>query len=366
MTAAKVNKKDEFYTQLVDIENELKHYKKQFEGKVVYCNCDDPYESWFFKYFAMNFNSLKLKKLIATSYDGSSIAGTQIQFAEDIENTKAHMITIDKPIEDYNNDGAVDDDDIRIYLKKYPPVVLLSDDEYKAGDFRSKRCVELLQEADIVATNPPFSLFKEYVAQLIKYEKKFIIIGHQGAIGNKEMFPLIKNNKVWLGFGFKGGAAHFYSTYKDTASAGDHREGMIRVSGVVWYTNLDTEKRHESIDLYKKYSPEQYPRYENYNAINVNNTTDIPADYDGIMGVPVTFIDKYNPAQFEIIGRGGDIEWAENECDFYTPPSEDKVKKYKKADKTWRIQNPYLIDEKGNAIILYTRIFIRNKNPQTI
>lgn len=202
------------------------------------------------------------------------------------------------------------------------------------------------------------------MAQLIEYGKKFLIIGHQGAIGNKEMFPLIKDNKVWLGFGFKGGAAHFYSHYEDTATAGDHKDGMIRVSGVVWYTNLDIQKRHEYIDLYKTYSPESYPKFENYDAINVNNTADIPSDYDGVMGIPVTFIDKYNPDQFEIIGRGGDIEWAENECMFYTPPSKEKVERYKKADRTWRIQNPYLVDEQGNAHVVYTRIFVRNKNPQ--
>lgn len=364
MTAAKVNKKDEFYTQRVDIENELKHYKPHFAGKVVYCNCDDPYESWFFKYFAMNFNALGLKKLIATSYDGSSVAGTELAFDGGDGECKAHRIVIDRPIEDYNGDGAVDDDDIRIYLQKFPPEVLVSDDEYKPGDFRSRQCVELLKEADIVVTNPPFSLFREYVAQLMAYDKKFLIIGHQGAIGNKEMFPLIRDNKVWLGFGFKGGAAHFYSSYEDTATAGNHKDGMIRVSGVVWYTNLDIQKRHEYIDLYKTYSSESYPKFENYDAINVNNTADIPSDYDGVMGIPVTFIDKYNPDQFEIIGRGGDIEWAENECMFYTPPSKEKVERYKKADRTWRIQNPYLVDEQGNARVVYTRIFIRNKLPQ--
>ena len=364
MTAAKVNKKDEFYTQRVDIENEMRHYKPHFAGKVVYCNCDDPYESWFFKYFAMNFNALGLKKLIATSYDGSSVAGTELAFNGGEGECKAHKIVIDRPIEDYNGDGAVDDEDVRIYLQKFPPEVLVSDDDYKPGDFRSRQCVELLKESDIVVTNPPFSLFREYVAQLMAYDKKFLIIGHQGAIGNKEMFPLIKDNKVWLGFGFKGGAAHFYSSYEDTATAGNHKDGMIRVSGVVWYTNLDIQKRHEYIDLYKTYSPESYPKFENYDAINVNNTADIPSDYDGVMGIPVTFIDKYNPDQFEIIGRGGDIEWAENECTFYTPPSKEKVERYKKADRTWRIQNPYLVDEQGNARVVYTRIFIRNKHPQ--
>ena len=302
LAAAKANKKDEFYTQRVDIENELKHYKPHFAGKVVYCNCDDPYESWFFKYFAMNFNALGLKKLIVTSYDGSSVAGTELAFDGGEGECKAYKIVIDRPLEDYNGDGAVDDDDVRIYLQMFPPEVLVSDDDYKPGDFRSRQCVEFLKESDIVVTNPPFSLFREYVAQLMAYGKKFLIIGHQGAIGYKEIFPLIKDNRVWLGFGFKGGAAHFYSHYEDTATAGDHREGMIRVSGVVWFTNLDFSKRHEFLDLFKTYTPETYPKYDNYDAIEVSKTSDIPMDYEGVMGVPITFLDKYNPEQFDIIG----------------------------------------------------------------
>jgi hypothetical protein len=170
------------------------------------------------------------------------------------------------------------------------------------GDFRSQECIELLKQADIVVTNPPFSLFREYVAQLIAYNKKFLIIGHQNAITYKEIFPLIQQNKLWLGYGFKGGAGHFFSCYKDTATAGDHREGMIRVSGVHWFTNLEIKKRHENLILYKKYNPKEYLTYENYKAIEVGKTADIPYDYTGIMGVPITFMDKYNPNQFEIIG----------------------------------------------------------------
>ena len=169
------------------------------------------------------------------------------------------------------------------------------------GDFRSKECIELLKQADIVVTNPPFSLFREYVAQLMEYDKKFIIIGNQNAITYKEIFPLIKDNKMWLGYGFKGGAAHFINThYTDHAAAGDHKEGMI-ISGVVWFTNLEIDKRHEELILFKHYTPEDYPTYDNYDAINVNATKDIPCDYDGVMGVPITFMDKYNPEQFEII-----------------------------------------------------------------
>lgn len=350
MNAAQKAKKDEFYTQRIDIENELKHYRPHFAGKVVYCNCDDPYESWFFKYFAMNFNALGLKKLIATSYDGSSVAGTEINFDGEEGESNARKIIIDRPIEDFNGDGAVDDDDIRIYLQKFPPEVLVSDDDYKPGDFRSRQCVELLKEADIVVTNPPFSLFREYVAQLIQYDKKFLIIGHQGAIGYKEFFPLIKDNKVWLGFGFKGGAGHFYSNYEDVATAGDHREGMIRVSGVVWFTNLDIKKRHESIDLFKPYNPSEYPKYINYNAIEVSRSGDIPADYDGEMGVPITFLNQYNPEQFEIIGSSL----------FLAKPMSDFV-----PDGTYTKGGPsFYIEDKskpGYYSRLYTRIVIKRK-----
>lgn len=170
------------------------------------------------------------------------------------------------------------------------------------GDFRSKECIELLKEADIVVTNPPFSLFREYVAQLIEYDKKSLIIGHQNAIAYKEIFPLIQNNQIWMGYGFKGGAGHFISNYEDKATAGNHKEGMIRVSGVQWYTNLNHKKRHEDIILYKSYIPGEYPKYDNYDAIEVSKTELIPMDYDGVMGVPITFMDKYNPEQFDILG----------------------------------------------------------------
>lgn len=356
LAAAKANKKDEFYTQRVDIENELKHYKPHFAGKVVYCNCDDPYESWFFKYFAMNFNALGLKKLIATSYDGSSVAGTEINFDGEEGESNARKIIIDRPIEDFNGDGAVDDDDIRIYLQKFPPEVLVSDDEYKPGDFRSRQCIELLKEADIVVTNPPFSLFREYVAQLIQYDKKFLIIGHQGAIGYKEIFPLIKDNKIWLGFGFKGGAAHFYSTYEDTATAGDHREGMIRVSGVTWFTNLDIDKRHELFDMFCKYSPDKYITYQNFDCIHIENTADIPLDYSGKMAVPVTFLNFYNPEQFEILGLAhGNLG-----VQLGLRPYDRKLKSQNKGLRDGDLY--YLKD--GKVCIPYTRIVIRNLNPK--
>lgn len=375
LAAAKANKKDEFYTQRVDIENELRHYKPHFAGKVVYCNCDDPYESWFFKYFAMNFNALGLKKLIVTSYDGSSVAGTELAFDGGEGECTAYKIVIDRPLEDYNGDGAVDDDDVRIYLQKFPPEVLVSDDDYKPGDFRSRQCIEFLKEADIVVTNPPFSLFREYVAQLVEYGKKFLIIGHQGAIGYKEIFPLIKDNKIWLGFGFKGGAAHFYSHYEDTATAGDHREGMIRVSGVVWFTNLDFSKRHEFLDLFKTYAAETYPKYDNYDAVEVSKTSEIPMDYDGVMGVPITFLDKYNPEQFDILGITRPWFDTPLHSKFYskqiqhnTNGTTQEVTKLNDGA-VLELSNPladkvyYEVNGKYYTQ-LYSRILIRNKHPQ--
>lgn len=279
--SANKNKKDEFYTQLIDIENELRHYKEHFKGKTVLCNCDDPRVSNFFKYFTLNFENLGLKKVIATCYQNCE---------PDLfsSNNSEHSIYI--TYEGDKNGNRIPDPSEMTVLP------LVGD-----GDFRSPECIELLKEADIVCTNPPFSLFREYVAQLIQYDKKFLIIGNQNAITYKEIFPLLKENKMWLGYGFKGGAAHFMSSYEDVAAGGDHKEGMIRVSGVVWFTNLEMGKRYEDLILYKQYSPEEYPKYDNYNAINVNKTADIPMDYDGIMGVPITFMDKYSPEQFEII-----------------------------------------------------------------
>lgn len=285
--AANRAKKDEFYTQLVDIENELKHYRHHFRGKTVLCNCDDPRVSNFFVYFAQNFEFLGLKKLITTCYKSQN---SDLFSEHNTERAIYLEYTGDK-----NGNRTPDAEEIGIHY--------LNGD----GDFRSEECIELLKEADIVVTNPPFSLFREYIAQLIKYDKKFLIIGHQNAITYKDIFKLIQDNKLWLGYGFKGGAGHFYSKYKDTATAGDHREGMIRVSGVVWFTNLDIIKRHEDIILYKKYIPEEYPKYDNYDAINVNKTAEIPYDYNGVMGVPITFLDKYNPEQFELVKfRKGD------------------------------------------------------------
>ena len=302
LNAAKTAKKDEFYTQMSDIEMELQHYWQHFQDKVVLCNCGDPYESNFFKYFALHFNHLGLKKLICTCYNGSPIQGDELSLPFDFEEEEpkkiAHNVVITE-VKDLNGDGAVDLSDVRILLQNDKNVL----STLETGDFRSKECIELLKEADIVVTNPPFSLFREYIAQLMEYEKKFLIIGHQNAITYKEVFPLIKENRIWLGYGFKGGAAHFFSPYEDIATAGDHREDMIRVSGVNWFTNMEIPKRNEELDLVCRYSPEEYPTYENYDAIEVSKTSDIPDDYSGAMGVPITFLEKYNPEQFEIIGQ---------------------------------------------------------------
>lgn len=303
---AKEAKKDEFYTQLVDIENELKHYRQHFRGKTILCNCDDPYESNFFKYFANNFNAFGLKKLIATCYNGSPVQGSElmIDFGDFKEEPKkiAYKVEITE-VSDLNGDGRVDLADVRYLIQNDKNVLSILKEN---GDFRSRECIELLKEADIVVTNPPFSLFREYVAQLMKYKKKFIIIGNMNAITYKEIFPLIKNNLLWLGPSITSGDRKFWvpDNYElRAAGCGIDETGRkyIRVKGVRWFTNLDHKKRHEELILYHIYSTEEYPKYDNYDAINVNATNDIPVDYDGIMGVPITFLDKYNPDQFEII-----------------------------------------------------------------
>lgn len=280
--AANRAKKDEFYTQLADIENELRHYKEHFKGKTVLCNCDDPRVSNFSVYFVLNFKALGLKRLITTCYKNNE---------PDLFSMNECERAVYAIYDGYPECNSQED------AKQIP----YHEFEHSDGDFRSPECIELLKQADIVVTNPPFSLFREYVAQLIKYDKKFVIVGHQNAITYKEIFPLIKENRLWLGVGFKGGAGHFYSKYEDIASAGDHRDGMIRVPGVTWFTNLDIAKRHEELILYKKYTPKEYPLYDNYDAIDVSKSNEIPFDYDGYIGVPITFLYKYNPEQFEII-----------------------------------------------------------------
>lgn len=312
LNKAGIAKEDEFYTQLNDIENEMRHYWEQFHGKVIFCNCDDPYESNFFKYFAMNFNFLGLKKLIATSYAGSPVQGQLLTLfdvkglTKQTDNGK-HPYKIEiTEVTDENADGAVDLSDVEYLLKNKKNVLTLLKSD---GDFRSPECIELLKQADIVVTNPPFSLFRKYVEQLVEYDKNFLILGDQNAIAYKDVFMLVKGNNIWLGYN-NGGIKwfqvpmHYDITTEARKKIVDGKK-FFSMGRILWFTNLDTTKRHEFMTLYKNYSPKEYPHYDNYDAINVDKVTDIPADYDGYMGVPITFIDKYNPEQFEIIGQTG-------------------------------------------------------------
>ncbi len=342
LNQAKTNKKDEFYTQLSDIERELKYYKKHFKDKVVYCNCDDPRVSNFFHFFSYNFEKLGLKKLIATCYKNQDMD----LFSQNNSEQAIYLeYTGDK-----NGNNIPDPKEIGIKKLKGD------------GDFRSKECIELLKQADIVVTNPPFSLFREYVSQLIEYDKKFVIVGHQNAIKYKEIFPLIRDNKLWLGYGFKGGAGHFINEhYEDYATATDRKEGMIRVSGVHWFTNLEINKRHEDLILYKKYTPEEYPKFENFDAINVDVTKDIPMDYEGFMGVPITFMDKYNPDQFEIIGVG----IANLGLEMGVQPYKPEHKKYRKeVQKRGAVDGDLYMMVDGVVTVPYSRIIIRSKKVQ--
>lgn len=303
LAKAKDAKKDEFYTQLTDIEKELRHYTEHFRDKVVFCNCDDPYESNFFKYFAMNFNRLGLKRLIATCYNGSPVQGNELLLHFDIDEPNeskkiAYKIEISE-VSDANGDEAIDLADVRYLLQNDKNVISVLKDN---GDFRSEECIELLKQADIVVTNPPFSLFREYVAQLVKYEKQFLIIGNTNALTYKEVFKLFQEDKIRTGYtNFNVG---MFFAVPDSYEKFHHLENgrkMARVSTSCWYTNLPVKKHTEDLILYKHYTPEEYPTYENYDAINVNTYTDIPFDYEGVIGVPITFLDKYNPNQFEIL-----------------------------------------------------------------
>ena len=306
LAAAQKAKKDEFYTQLDDIAKELKYYKPYFKDKVVFCNCDDPYESNVFKYFALNFNALGLKKLIATCYNGSPVSGDEllIDFGDTVDDPKkiAYKVEITE-VADYNGDGAINLADVKYLMQNDKNVLSLLKEN---GDFRSKECIELLKEADIVVTNPPFSFFREFLALLVQYNKQFLIIGNVNAITYKETFALIKENKIWMGVSIHSGDREFRVPDSYPMKAAGQRideRGVkyIRVKGVRWFTNMDYPQRHEDLILYKKYSPEEYPKYDNFDAINIDITNNIPCDYDGIMGVPITFLDKYNPDQFEIV-----------------------------------------------------------------
>ena len=396
--AAKAAKQDEFYTQYVDIQKEVEAYIEfdadTFRGKVVYCNCDDPFESNFFKYFAANFNKLGLKRLITTSYDGSPIAGQGELFPEYNEGNgkrpkpKALAVIIDH-VKDEDGNGAANIDDVKIFLKrnKAARVALEADHQYAGGDFRSVDCVALLKDVDIVVTNPPFSLFREYVALLVEYEKKFLIIGNTNAITYKEIFPLIKDNKLWLGctnfnvgmfFAVPDDWEHFHHINKETGKK------IARVSTSCWYTNMDHGRHHQELPLmtladnlrFSKHKDIKgkaaYDRYDNFNAIEVPFVDAIPNDYAGMMGVPITFLDKYNPEQFEIVG----YEYSEElrtktysqQIQVDKKGKRSNVRKLNdvcalKVDRPPSSQTYYIVNDEY-FVAPYKRLFIRHRRAQ--
>ena len=365
-------KKDEFYTQLVDIEAELRHYKDHFKDKIVFCNCDDPYESNFFKYFAMNFNFLGLKKLIATCYDASPVAGDELPLFNEVNGSiqkRAYKIEITEVI-DINGDGAIDLADVELLIRNRKNTLTILNGN---GDFRSDECVELLKQADIVVTNPPFSLFREYVAQLVQYDKKFLIIGNKNAITYKEIFPLIKENRLWIGTTPMSKDLLFACPNKDKEELlADKKEGsgykiidgkILARSPSIWFTNLDYPQRHEELVLYKKYTPEEYPKYDNYDAINVDKTSDIPYDYVADMGVPITFLDKYNPEQFLIVqfrkgNDGKDLNYFEGE----EKRREEKRREEKRREES-RLTSGSSSGGKCNGIMGVPITFLDKYNP---
>ena len=334
---ARKNKNDEFYTQLTDIEKELVHYVDFFEGKTVYCNCDDARESNFFKYFSNRFEELGLKKLIATGYK---------------ENGHGVVLVYEG---DKNGNRCVDDEEIK--------VTELQGD----GDFRSEECVEFLKEADVIVTNPPFSLFREYVKQLMDYEKKFLIIGNQNAITFKEIFPYIKNDKLWLGMSMNGSNRWFSVPddyeFKENAAGCKIENGrkLLFVNSVTWFTNIENKRRNTPLDLYKTYTghENEYPKYDNYDAINVDKTSDIPMDYDGVMGVPITFLYKYCPKQFDVVGCPD----ADIVPDGWNGMSKEFVELYYKQGNTGQYKEgnrlSAYINKNGVAKVPYKRILIR-------
>lgn len=374
---AKNAKNDEFYTQYADIQKEINAYLDYnpdvFRNKTVLLPCDDPEWSNFTKFFAQKFQTFGLKKLISTSYAPESkkykygyqpslFETNDPQFDEGKTQTHGKIFVLER---DKSGDGRIDYQDIEwSYLEG-------------DGDFRSKEVCKLRDEADIIITNPPFSLFREFLAWIVEARKQFLIIGNMNAITYREIFPLIKNNQIWLGNGFSNGNAYFRlagSPVRNFADGVfDENSGLVKFRNCCWFTNLEHGRRHHPLPLMTKAENLKFSRhkelkgntdychYDNFDAIEVPFTDAIPEDHDGVMGVPISFLDKYCPEQFEIVWRGGDIEWCEKECDFYTPPSKEKAEYYKKQDKTWRIQNPYILDDDGNARVVYQRIFIRKK-----
>lgn len=326
---AKSGKNDEFYTQLNDIENELRHYKEHFKDKVVFCNCDDPKQSNFFKYFAYNFYLLGLKKLITTCYKNAS--GKEFSdlknaslFDSEALREKDEGCALDKSkyfiYEGVNEKGEILNEGSKIdeFIAHLKPNLLNHDKNFPAGDFRSEQCIELLKQSDIVVTNPPFSLFREYVAQLVEYDKKFLIIGNMNAITYKEIFRLIKENKLWLGYHSGGQEFEVPKTFsRANTYVGKDENKYAKFGNTCWYTNLTHKKRNEVLETIAEYNPNLYPKYDNYDAIEVSKVKNLPLDYDGVMGVPITFLDKYNPEQFEIIGEAN--HGSDNEYDLFKP-----------------------------------------------
>ena len=370
LNSAKTARKDEFYTQLTDIEKEMRYYRKHFSGKTVFCNCDDPFESNFFKYFVLNFNRLGLKKLIATCYMGSPIANQQLTLFDLLGDTtkpqnKPYKAVVTS-VYDKTGDGGVDMLDVaELFRSGENELTELKGD----GDFRSEECLALLDEADIVVTNPPFSLFKEYVAVLVEHHKDYIIIGNLNAVKYKEIFPLLMRNQMWLGASIHSGDRAFYvpDDYPlNAAGCGvDEQTGrkFIRVKGVRWFTNLDIKQRHEELILVRRYSPENNPKYDNFDAIDVSSANDIPSDYAGLIGVPISFLDKYNPDQFEIIGISDLPE---------TMPGVDKlgedwIAEYKRQGGTGHYtanMRSLGISAYGRHKVVFSRLIIRNKHPE--
>lgn len=363
---ARKAKQDEFYTQLTDIERELRYFKQHFQGKTVLCNCDDPFESNFFKYFALNFNRLGLKKLIATCYAGSPIANRQLSlFDVSGEQGDAYLAVVTQ-VYDKGGDGGVDMCDVaELFRAKENVLKKLKGD----GDFRSPECLKLLDEADIVVTNPPFSLFREYIATLLEHQKKFIIIGSTNAISMKEIFPLMQNNEMWLGAPFQSGNAYFYipegvDTTQYAKGVYDPETRKVKFRNCCWYTNLDFKLRHEWLILVKRYRPEEYPHYENLeNGININKVVDIPCDYSGLMGVPITFMSQYNPDQFEILGLSREMSLPGK-----TGMSAKFIEDYFAQGGTAQISEGHpdlcYYDNDGKCVVPYRRVIIRNKHPE--
>lgn len=364
LRAANKNKNDEFYTQLSDIENEMRYYKRYFKNKVILCNCDDPYESNFFKYFAMNFNYLQIKKLIAISYIGSPILGTQLSLLDVktvtlVDRNVKHPYKIEiNEVTDENNDGVTDLIDVEILIKNKKNILTLLDGD---GDFRSEESVDCLKEADVVITNPPFSLFREYLEQLVEYDKKYIIIGNTNSLTYKEVFKLIKEDRLRTGYtNFNRGMYFYVPEETEKYHKVEDDKKLVRVSTSCWFTNLPVNKHKEQIALYKEYTPEEFPKYYNFDAINIGTYTDIPYDYDGFMGVPITFLDKYNPEQFEIVGLG----ISNSGIDIGVKPYTDEHKRYRKTiDKKGAVNGDlYLLDGNGNPKVPYARVIIKRKD----